>query len=111
MKTEEKEKIELLAERIKLLFGFCAEFIPDIELLKNTFIIAADKENFAESAAPVLCAFGIDYEEKSLEWRIRKERAKALINFIEVLARTEKERTKMKERKVSMAETAKMFGL
>jgi hypothetical protein len=112
MKTlEENEKAEQLAEKIKVLFGFCASFIPEMDLLKETLTGVHDKENFTMSAAPLLGAFGVDYEQKNWEWRMKRERAEALINLIEVLDRTEKERVEMNQKKADMAETVKLFNL
>jgi hypothetical protein len=107
----DKEKIEMLAERVKLLFGFCADFIPDIEILRETLLGARQKEDFTMSAAPMLGAYGIYFEEKNAEWKLRRERAEALINLIEVLDRTEKQRVKSKEKIADMASVMKLFNL
>lgn len=109
--TEEKELIDQLAERIKILFSFCFGFVPELDLLKETLLGIKDKENFTMSAAPLLGAFGVDYEQKNFEWRMKRKRAEALINLIEVLDRTEKERAEMSQKKANMADIVKQFNL
>ncbi len=89
---EEQERILVLAERVKLMFGFCVDLIPDLDLLKRTVDGTADRYSMALSAAPILGAFGQDYEEIAFKNQLEHERAKALCNLIETLDRTEKER-------------------
>lgn len=112
---DEKIRIETLAERIKLLFGFCVELIPDIDLLEKTAASADERAGFAMSAAPILTAAGLDYEEKEFEWRLRERRASALANLLKVLDETEKERAQHaieREKKAGFKnDIAKMFNL
>ena len=91
---EEKERVLLLANRIELLFGFCAELIPDIDLLERTANGAWENEQMSLSAAPILGAMGIDYEKANAKWQIRAKRAEALLNLIKVLDSTNKEMNK-----------------
>lgn len=51
--NEEKIRIDILAEKIKLLFGFCANLISDIDLLEKAEKTASDKSDYAISAAPL----------------------------------------------------------
>lgn len=91
-----QERILVLAERVKLLFGFCAELIPDLDLLKEVTISAADKEDFALSAAPILGAFGRDWEADHNEAQLRTRRSEALYELVKVLDETEKGRMEFK---------------
>lgn len=112
---EEKVRIEMLAERIKLLFQFCTELIPDIDLVRKTAKSASERESTAMTAAPILGAAGIDYEEKQMQWSIRARRAEAIANLLEVLRDTQKD---MDEQKAKAGHSAamrvqinKIFGL
>ena len=108
---KKQERIELLAGKITILFGFCTELISDVDLLKEAFTETAKKADFTISAAPILGAYGMNYEEKNIEWKIKADRAEALINLIEVLDRTEKERAAMRIKKVRMEEITKLLGI
>jgi hypothetical protein len=63
---DKKERAVILAERVKLLFGFCADLIPDKDLLKEVMEVSGKRENNALSMAPILGAMGMDYEEAHL---------------------------------------------
>jgi hypothetical protein len=108
---EPDEKVINLAEKIKVLFAFAHGLAPDMELLKEAFLGAKNKESFSVSAAPILGAFGIDYEQKEFEWALRRKRVEALINLIEVLENTEKERSERNVKQASYREIAESFGL
>ena len=112
---KQKEKVLILAERVKLLFGFCANLIPHKKMLKNTYALAEDKEMMSLSMAPILGAFGQDYESVHNEARIKKERAKALYNLIDCLDRTEKERLewaeKQNKKQEGLAQLRRALGL
>lgn len=102
-KIEKKEHVAILAEKIKLLFGFCADLIKDKDLLKETLGLCEDRQSFAVSAAPILGAFGMDYEEPEFEAGMRKKRAKALLDLIEALEETEKERLEFQAKQKAKA--------
>lgn len=109
----EKERVEIFSERIRLLFGFCMELVPDIELLEKATKGAGEKEDMALSAAPLLGAAGLDYEQAHFDWKLRRKRAEALLNLVNVLVDTEKERN---ERKISkdgddIQKIRKLFGV
>jgi len=89
-----------VAEQVKLLFGFCAQLIPDKEIIKKTFDMAAERQQNALALAPVIGAFGRDYREAEVKARTTAERAEALYNLIDCLERTENE---MQEYKASAA--------
>ena len=93
----DQEKILILSERVKLLFSFCSDLIDDKEIIKKAYSEASDKHSNTLAAAPILTALNMDYEEIELEHRIRAERADALYNLLDVLDRTEKERSSFKE--------------
>jgi hypothetical protein len=105
----EQERAVILAERVKLLFSFCADLIPDKDLLKKVLKQAQDRQSFALSAAPILGAFGMDYEEHEIEARIRKERADALLNLITTLEKTEKDRAEFKEKQAEKQKGAEQL--
>ena len=90
--SEEQGRILILAQRTNLLFGFCAELIPDIDLLEKAAKVAGDRESMAMSAAPLLEAAGRDYEQVNFEWGLRRRRSEALANLLKVLRDTEVER-------------------
>ena len=90
---DNKEKIVELSEKVKLLFRFCVDLIPDKKLLKDTAKLASDRRSFAMSTAPILEAYGDNWEKAELEARLNEERADALYHLIDTLDRTEKERT------------------
>lgn len=100
--TDEKIRIEELAMKIKLLFGFCTALIPDIDLLEKANAEAAEKSSMALSAAPVLEAVGLNYREKHATWDLRDKRSKALLNLLKVLKETEEERTEFNKEQEKM---------
>ncbi len=89
---EEKERVINLAQRLQLLFGFCTELIPDIDLLEKAYDGASERASFAMSAAPILGAMGQDYDKVNFEWELKAKRAKAMINLLKTLRDTENER-------------------
>ncbi len=71
MKKELKQKkvieIEMIAERVKLLWLFLAELIPHKQILKDVVEKTSERSSMALSIAPILGAFGQDYEEVYLQ--------------------------------------------
>lgn len=96
-KMEKKERVLLLVEKINLLFCFVMDLAKDKDLLEEVADLARKRESFSLSAAPILGAMGIDYEEKEREANIIKQRANAILNLISVLERTEKQIKEFKE--------------
>jgi len=94
--TKEQIKIEELASKIQLLFGFCGALIKDKELILKCTNIASDQQNYAMSAAVLIEACGGDYQEDELEARIVRDRGKALYDLVCVLDQTEKDRGEFK---------------
>lgn len=105
----EKARIDILAERIKLLFGFCAELIKDKDLVKKVLEVSEKRRDFALSGAPILGAFGIDYEEREVDAKLHAERAKALLNLLETLERTETERAEFSNKQIEIAKNRKQI--
>lgn len=106
---------ELLAERVRLLFSFCAELIPDKERIKAGLDYANDRASTAMAAAPILGAFGQDYEEVHFEANVRARRAKAIYDLVSVLDETEKERAEFRRakanKKAGLAELMTHLGM
>lgn len=98
-----KKKIdaEIVAQRIVLLWGFLADFIPFKELIKETAELASERHSFSISAAPIFGALGQDWEEQELETRIGLRRATALYNLVDVIDETEKERVEFAKSKAA----------
>ncbi len=97
-------EIEILAERIKLLWALLGELIPYKEKLKDVAEEAGKRSSMTLSIAPILGAFGQNYEEVHLQKEIERKRAEALYNLINVLDETEKERKEFAEKKIKKAE-------
>ena len=112
---DNKERKIILAEKVRLLFGFCADLIKEKDLLEEVLNVCDDRQSFAVSAAPILGAFGIDYEEQEFELGLRKKRAEALLNLIKILEETEKERLefqiKQKAKFKGRAQLKKILGI
>ena len=110
-----KKRVKALVPMIEAIWQECAMIIPFRDLLQETMELCRDRQSTAEGGAAVLTACGIDYEGASLEARIRKERSQALLNMVETLVRTEKERMdyKAKEasRQVNAAQLRHILGM
>jgi len=96
----EKERIEIIAERINILFGFCGDLIKNKVLVEGVLKLSSSREEFALSAAPILGAFGLDYNAESFEPSPQAKLA-ALLNLLEVLETTENERAEYREKETS----------
>lgn len=104
--TDETERIALLAEQVKLLFAFCYMMVPDIDLLERVAKQSAERESFAYSAAPLISAFGMDYEDAAFDAELHRKRADALLTLVKVLRDTETDRAKFEGSKKKKAEGA-----
>jgi len=96
---ENQIEIEMLAKRIKLLFAFLAELIPYKEKFKEVAEKTSERSSMALGMAPILGAFGQDWEEIHLQKEIERKRAKVLYNLVNVLDKTEKERAEFADKK------------
>lgn len=87
---------ESLAERIKLLFGFCYAFtvqhedvpISDLELLKEG---QKDMQERTSNFETIGFISPLHYESKMKDNEARLKRLNALVSFIETLMETDKE--------------------
>lgn len=102
----------VLAEQIKVLFMFCYEMVPDIDLLEEVLEQSYQKGNFAMSAAPLLGAVGMDYEEEVFDASLHAKRAKAVLELVKTLRDTEVERMKFADgQKSKAAARAQLRGI
>jgi len=101
---DELERATLLAERVKLLFQFCADLFDDIDLLEKVLEQSNKKKSFALSAAPLLGAVGMDYKEEEFDADLHARRAKALLSLIKTLKQTEEDRAEFAKKQVSKME-------
>jgi hypothetical protein len=91
MKTEKPDIYEI-ASLVDVAFHFVSMLIPYLEILEKTNNNAKNKEELSLSAAPLLGAFGVDFDKKEREWRIIRKRGEALVNLVKTLKETELER-------------------
>lgn len=76
----------ILGEKIKLLWGFMADLIPEREKIKQVAENAAERQDNAMSMAPILGAYGLDWEEAEAKAKRVKRRAEILYDLLCVLA-------------------------
>lgn len=98
-----------LETKIKLLWQFLAQLIPHRNLLKEVLGLCGRNESRVSAAAIVITALGGDWEGNELEAKVRRERAEALLNLVDVLIRTEKERKEYAEKKRIGQENIRKF--
>lgn len=94
-----KEEIEQLAEQIKLLLSFSSQLIPYREHLEEVVGISEDKSSSIMAMAPLITATGEDYESMHLQAQVKRKRAEALLNLVDVLIETEDDIKTAKEKK------------
>lgn len=108
-------KVQIVAEQVKLLFGFCFQLVPDLDILKKVAKLSDDRVSTAMAMAPIFGAVGGDWEVAEFETKLKAKRADALLNLIEVLEQTEKDRIefaeKQKGKSEGRAQMARIFGL
>jgi len=73
-------------------------------LLKDVAKGASERSSMALTMAPILGAFGQDYEVVYAQKEIERKRAKALYELIKTLDDTEKERAEFAEKQVAKQE-------
>ncbi len=104
-----------LAERVGLLFGFCADMIKDKDLLKDTLEFSDNNVSRTQAMAPILTAYGMDYDAAEFEAKLRARRSSALFNLIDTLEQTELERIEFEKkqngRREGRDQLAKALGL
>lgn len=112
---EYKEKIEQIAEQVKLLFSFCFQLVPDLDILKKVSKLSDERVSTSMAMAPIFGAHGMDWEVAEFETKLKAKRAEALMNLVQVLADTEKERlefaSKQGAKAKGRADLAKILGL
>lgn len=112
---EKEVEVDVIAERVRLLWQFLADLIPYKETLKEVSEKASERSSTVLSVAPILTASGQDYEEVYLQREVERKRADALCNLINVLDETEKERIEFYKRKdkekEEMVKIQKILGI
>jgi len=112
---ERRIEAEMVAERIKLLWVFLADLIPHLPMLKDVAEGTSERSSMVLTMAPILGAFGQDYEVVHAQKEIERKRAKALYELIKTLDDTEKERAefakKQKAKKEGLVQLHKALGL
>lgn len=112
---EKRERSIILAKKIELLFAFCAELIPDMDLLAEVAHMASDRVGTVQAMAPILGAVGMDWEAAESETVIRQQRATALLRLISTLKKTEDDRAEFAERQIrgsaARDQISRMLGL
>lgn len=102
------------ATHVELLLQFSGSLIPFLDLLKETYEGAGNQVSLTDAMAPIIGAFGEDYEAISFEKKLKARRAKALYELVKVLSETEKEREEFAEKrernKEGRAQLAKLLG-
>lgn len=102
--TENKEKIEELAQKVQLLFPFLFDLGKDIDLLERVAKHSDEMVDRTMSMAPIIGAFGENYEELEFEARLKQKRGEALFKLVKVIIDTEAERIEFKEKQKAKAE-------
>jgi hypothetical protein len=117
MNKEQEKRIEaeMIAEKVKLLWGFLSDLIPHLPMLKDVAESASERSSMALAMAPVLGAFGQDYEVVHAQKEIERKRAKALYELIKTLDDTEKEcvefAKKQEAKRDGLAQLHRVLGL
>ena len=94
---EEGKSEELLAQNIKELLQKAYFISIDMELFKKVKTDLDKKYDLAKHGSVLCYAFGINAEKKEQELVSMIKRYEAIINLIEVIKETDKERVEMEE--------------
>lgn len=112
MSQHDEARVLEVAEQVKLLIMFAGMMVEDLPMLKDVATDSAGRSSMALTLAPVLGAVGMDYEEQHMEAEVRRKRAVALVNLVQVIADTEQDRTKFKQSQAAKQEArAKLSGI
>lgn len=103
-------RVLVLAEQVKNLLMFAGMLIPDMDLLEQVAQQSSEIRSHTDAMAPIFGAVGMDWEEKSMEAEIHRERAYALLNLVEVLATTEERRTEFRKYQQAKATARAQLG-
>lgn len=111
---DRRHTAQMLAEQVTLIFQFCGMMIPHKDMIKDVMDASDDRASTTMAMAPVIGAFGGDWEAVQFEANLKAKRAHALYKLIDVLDETEKERVefaeKQKERAEGRANLARILG-
>jgi hypothetical protein len=100
---EKKERALAVAEKVKVLLMFVADFIPELDLLEEVATKSDDRVSIVMAAAPIIEAFGMSWSDKQFEVELQAKRAKALYNLVKVIKTTEDDRVAHKEKSIKEA--------
>lgn len=98
-----EERVLEVANQVQLLLQFAAMMVEDLPMLHKVAKQSGEISSHVLTLAPVLGAVGADYEEKHMEAEVRRKRAVALVNLIQVISDTETDRTKFKQGQAAKA--------
>lgn len=101
---EYREKVEMVASQVQLLFQFCGSLIEYRDMLKDVMNLADDRASTTMAMAPIIGATGGDWEVMQFEANLKARRSEALYNLIRVLGDTEDERIEFMEKQKGKAE-------
>lgn len=111
----DKERAEILGPKLNVLIRFANELIEDIDILEDLVEMTQERLSFVSSAEVILAAFGKDTNEIQFKKDCEMQRAEALLNFVKVLQKTEKEMKEFqrenKQRLEASSELDKVLGL
>lgn len=110
----EKEKIQILADKLSLIFPIIDNFAnelekEDFELLQQSKEVLEDKININNSAMAIICACGGDYDDT--EDKMKVKTLECLIELIKVRLEFRDEMIKKENEKDNNQEVLEMFGL
>lgn len=112
---EYREKVEICAHQVQLLFTFCASLVEYRDMLKDVMELADDRASTTMAMAPIIEASGGNWEVAQFEANLKARRSNALYNLIKVLGETEDERIefskKQKEKDVGRQQLMRALGL
>lgn len=101
---------EFVAGRLKYVFMLIAELIPYRDLLVEAGEESAERANKVVGGAVVWTAMGLDYREAEFENKLRLKRTKAVLNLVDTLVETEKQRKEFREEQKIRAENRAFFS-
>ena len=111
-KMPDFERREILANNIKLLFGFMKELIfPYEDILQESIDHLKHQADYALNAAPILGAQGVDYDLANKKSTAMLKRAQAIKDLVRILQETQKDLDYVEKHKGDQMKLRKAFGL
>lgn len=111
----DKKKIQAVADSVMTIMQIAALLIPNRGILERVIQQSGDRYDMATGGAAVLLAVGIDYEEKAMEAELHQRRAKAVLNLVDVIEKTERARQEFRDsqqtKRSARADLEKIFGM